>query len=381
MSVYFIYTLSLFNCVAIAAAQIVLSLYALQLGASTLTVGMVAATFSILPMLLALTAGRLIDRYGARWPMMFGALGGGLGLLVPYFVPGLSALFIAGTLCGLAMIFFNLSTQNLVGLLSTPENRTRNFSNYTLTMSASSLLGPLVGGFSIDHSNHATTCLYLALLMAAPLTILATKGGAIPGGTRRAVVAGGGGSSIRDMLASPLVRKVLITGSLFNVGINLYQVYMPVYAHSIGFSASTIGMVMAMNSAAAFIARFMLPQLIKKLGEGRLLRTAFYIGAANLMLIPFFHNPVLLGFVSFIFGLGMGCGQPVVIMMMFSSSTDGRSGEALGLKFAINQLTKLVSPIVFGAIATGFGLLPMFWVNAAMMTVGGRTSRFKGLRS
>ena len=54
--------------------------------------------------------------------------------------------------------------------------------------------------------------------------------------------------------------------------------------------------------------------------------------------------------------------------------------EALGLKFAINQLTKLISPIVFGAIATGFGLLPMFWINAAMMAGGGMTSRFKKLR-
>ncbi len=374
MSVYFIYALSLFNSVTIAAAQIVFSLYALKLGANTLAVGMVAATFSLLPMLLAVPAGRLVDRFGGRWPMMFGAAGGALGTLVPYFVPGISALYIAGTMCGLAMIFFNLSTQNLVGLLSTPTNRTRHFSNYTLTMSASSLLGPVIGGFSIDHTDHATTCLLLAMLPLVPLTMLGIKGGALPGGTRQAEKTSGG---MRTILADPVVRRLLVTGSLFNAGINLYQVYMPVYAHTLGFSASAIGMVLAMNSGAAFVARFFLPWLIEKLGEARLLASAFFFGAVNLALIPFFDGALMLGLISFVFGLGMGCGQPVVIMLMFSNSKDGRSGEALGLKFAVNQLTKLVSPLVFGAIATGLGLSAMFWINAAVMTGGGFLSRAK----
>jgi MFS family permease len=374
VSVYFIYTLSIFNNLTISAAQIVFSLYALQLGASTLAVGMVASSFSILPMLLAVVAGRLVDRYGARWPMLVGALGGGFGTLLPFFVPGLTALYIAGTMCGLAMIFFNLSTQNLVGLLSTEQNRTRNFSNYTLTMSGSSLLGPIIGGFAIDHSSHATACLLLALLPLVPAAMLVFGGGAMPGGTTPVARAGGG---MRAMLTDPLVRRLLITGSLFNAGINLYQVYMPVYAHSVGFSASTIGMILAMNSGAAFIARFWLPQLIQKLGENRVLAYAFFFGAVNLTLIPFFHEAWILGLISFVFGLGMGCGQPVVIMLMFSSSRDGRSGEAPGLKFAVNQLTKLVSPVVFGAIATALGLLPMFLINAAIMVGGGLLSRGK----
>ena len=85
----------------------------------------------------------------------------------------------------------------------------------------------------------------------------------------------------------------------------------------------------------------------------------------------------MLGLISFTFGLGMGCGQPVVIMLMFSNSQSGRSGEALGLKFAVNQLTKLVCPVIFGAIATVAGLSPMFWLNAAIMVGGGVLSRPK----
>lgn len=378
VSVHFVYVLSLLNGISVFAAQFVLSLYALQLGASPLTVGLIAATFSIFPMLLAVTAGRLVDRFGARWPMTFGAVCGGLGMLVPYFIPGMPALYVAGTMTGLAVIFINLATQNLVGLLSAPDRRARNFSNYTLTMSAGNFLGPLAGGFSIDHFGHGDTCLALAGLALMQIAMLVMRGKALPGGTRRAGKSAGG---IRTMLADPFVRRMLVTGSLINVGLNLYQVYMPVYAHSIGLSASAIGMVLAMNSTAAFVARFALPQLIRKFGEQRLLAHAFFIGAAGLTLIPLLHGAALLALTSFLFGLGMGCGQPIVIMLMFSNSKDGRSGETLGLKFTTNQFTKLVGPVLFGGIATALGLLPMFLINAALLAIGGAISRSRNWRN
>jgi len=374
VSIYFVYALSLLNGIGVFASQITLSLYALKQGASPLAVGLLAASFSMFPMLLAVVAGKLVDRFGSRWPMTFGAMGTGLGMLVPHFVPGLPALYIAGTMTGLAVIFFNLATQNLVGLMSTPKTRARDFSNYMLTNSAANLLGPLVGGFSIDHFGHSSTCLYLSMMTSVTITMLLTRGHALPGGTRLTEKAGGG---IRAMLGDPVVRRTLITGSLINAGVNMYQVYMPVYAHSIGLSASAIGIVLAMNSSAAFVSRFALPRLIKKFGEERLLAYAFFAGAVGLILIPLFHVAVVLGAISFAFGLGMGCGQPIVIMLMFSSSPDGRSGEALGLKFAINQLTKMISPVVFGSVASAFGLFPMFWINAALMAAGGFASRPK----
>jgi predicted MFS family arabinose efflux permease len=136
-------------------------------------------------------------------------------------------------------------------------------------------------------------------------------------------------------------------------------------------------MVLAMNSAAAFVVRFALPRLIAEYREERVLAFAFYVGAASLTLIPLFQGALLLAFVSFTFGLGMGCGQPIVTMLMFSSSPDGRSGEALGLKVTTNQLTKLVSPVIFGAIASALGLSSMFWINAAIMAGGGIMSRLR----
>ena len=144
-----------------------------------------------------------------------------------------------------------------------------------------------------------------------------------------------------------------------------------------GLAASTIGVVLALNSAAEMVVRLILPSLIARFKEEKVLAYAFYLEAASLMMIPFFGNAVMLALMSFIFGLGMGCCGPIVTILMFSRSAEGRSGEGLGLKITVNHLTKVVSPVVFGAMGSAFGLFPLFWINALMMAVGGFLSRAK----
>ncbi len=372
MSINFALVLGLLNMSSMRAGRVVLVLYALHLGAQPLTVGLLAAIFSAFPAVLSWPAGKLADRFGSRWLLMLGALGGGLGMLIPYFVPGLAAIFVAAATNGLSLAIYNVSLQNVVGLLSTPQNRTQSFSNYSLTNSIGSFVGPLIAGFSIEHLGYAVACLPLALLALMPIAMLAVWGGALPGGTGRVRRAGGG---IRDMLATHGVRKTLATSSLLQSGQDLFQFYLPVYANGIGLSASTIGIVLAMNSAAAFVVRLTLPHLIAKLKEEKVLAGAFYVGAASFMLLPFFRNSTTLALVAFAFGLGMGCGQPIVTMQMFSNSAEGRSGEALGLRMTVNHLTRVVGPVIFGFIGSAFGLPAVFWVNGLMLGGGGALSR------
>jgi len=372
MSIYFALALGLLNMSSMRAGRVVLVLYALHLGAQPLTVGLLAATFSAFPAVLSWPAGKLADRFGSRWLLMLGALGGGLGMLIPYFVPGLAAIFVAAATNGLSLAIYNVSLQNVVGLLSTPQNRTQSFSNYSLTNSIGSFVGPLIAGFSIEHWGHAAACFSLALLALMPMTMLAVWGGALPGGTGRVRRAGGG---IRDMLATQGVSRTLATSSLLQSGQDLFQFYLPVYAHGIGLSAAAIGVVLAMNSAAAFVVRLILPRLIARLKEEKVLARAFYVGAASFMLLPLFTNSTMLALVAFAFGLGMGCGQPIVTMQMFSNSAEGRSGEALGLRMTVNHLTRVVGPVIFGFIGSAFGLAAVFWVNGLMLGGGGALSR------
>lgn len=367
MPLYFTFALVLFNMTSVQAGRVLLALYALKLGAQPFAVGILAATFSVLPMLLSWQVGKLSDRFGSRWPLMFGAAGGACGMLVPYYIPGLPALYLAAVMNGLSFAFFAVSLQNVVGLLSEPHNRALNFSNFSLIVSVTTFIGPLFAGFSIDNSGPALACLYLVALSLVPVLMLVIGGSSLPKGSRNAPPAG----SVRDMLTGSGLWKVLVTSSLVVTGIALFQFYIPIYGHGIGLSASTIGVVLAMFSAAAFIVRLIMPRLISWFSEGTVLAYAFFLGAASLMLVPFFKSAVVLALLSFVFGLGMGCGQPITMMLTFSNSSEGHSGEVLGLRITTNHLARMIGPVVFGAIGSAFGIFPMFWINALMLVSGG----------
>ena len=368
MKLYFTFALALLNFTSVMAGRVLLVLYALKLGAQPFTVGTLAAMYAVLPMLLSWQIGRFSDRFGSRWLLMLGAAGGACGMLVPYYIPGLPPIYIAAVMNGLSVAFYGVSIQNLVGLLSdTPHNLTLNFSNYSLVTSVCTFLGPLIAGFSIDLSGHTSACLYLVVLSLMPILMLALWGGMLPIGSRKAQSAG----NVRAILTGSGLWKVLVTSSLVMAGVILFQFYMPIYGHGIGLSASVIGIVIAMFSAAAFVVRLIIPRLIAWLGKEKLLAYAFMISAVSLILVPFFKSAVVLALVSFMFGLGMGCGQPITMMMAFSNSAEGHSGEALGLRITVNQITSIIVPIGFGAIGSAFGIFPVFWGIALMLASGG----------
>ena len=55
-------------------SKLVVSLYALQMGAGGLTIGVLAALYALVPLILGIYAGRLTDTKGTRWPMLGGAV-------------------------------------------------------------------------------------------------------------------------------------------------------------------------------------------------------------------------------------------------------------------------------------------------------------------
>ena len=358
---------------SVRTGRVLLTLYAIKLGAEPLFIGMLAAGFSVIPVLFSWAAGRWSDRFGARWLLLVGVGGASSGMLLPWFAPSLPAVLAAGVLSGLSMSFCNVSLQNLVGVLSPPDERANNFSNYTLANSLSSFTGPMIAGFSIDHLGLGNTCLIVVALAALPMAMLALRGSTLPRGSGEARPGGGPWHALR----APGVWRVLAMSSVGQTGTDLFQFYMPVYAHDAGLSASAIGVVLAAYSAASFMVRYWLPRLTARSGEQKVLAYAFALSALGVLLVPFFKSVAVLVLVSFLIGLGQGCTGPVTMMLMFSNSAEGRSGEALGLRLTADNLTRLTGPILFGMVASAAGLAAVFWLNAAMLGSG---SLFAGRR-
>src|SRR5262245_13987085 len=357
----------LFGFASISSARVAVSLYALELGASPSTVGMLVGTLYIFPLLISWPVGRYADRLGSRWLLLLGALSGGCAMLIPWFVRELPALYVTTTMLGLSFTLYNVLLPNLVGLLSDVSDRARNFSNASLMGSATLFFGPLMAGVAVDALGHANACLVLVALPAAVTVALAVWGGSLPGGSRSSAAASG----LRETLSDPAMLRILATSSLVQVGQDLYQFYIPVYGHGIGISASAIGGLLATFAAASFVVRFFLPAVIARFGEEKVLGISFFVSAAGFALVPFFQSAAVLAAVTFIFGLGMGCGQPITTMLIFGRTPRGRSGEILGLRQSVNNGVRVLGPAAFGFVASVFGLPAVFWLSALMMGGGG----------
>jgi MFS family permease len=346
------------------ASKVVITLLALELGASQFEIGLLIACYAIAPLTMGILVGRLADTIGMRAPMLAGALFVAAAMLTGYFWHTLAALVIITLLVGCGFVFFIVSVQNLVGAL--PGSRARNYSILTIGYSASNFAGPLIAGYSIDYAGHAAAFLVLVATALVPVATLACHGGF----TRVAPAAPPPGPrSTADLLRNPPLRHVIVMSGLMMAAWELYVFYVPVYGHSIGLSASAIGLILAVFSVATFVIRFALPAITDRLRLSTVLAGAMLVACVVCALFPLLRDPLLLLAASFVVGLGLGCSQPLAMTLAYDRSPPGRSGEVTGLRTIATNLARLVVPVASGTLGAALGTASVFWMNAANLAV------------
>ena len=377
MAVYLVVVLTVLTHTSFKGSKVLIALYAYDLGATPLTIGVLFSMYSLFPAFLSVYAGKLSDRFGSRKPMLFGATGLVLGLLLPYFVPNLPTLFVSALLIGFCYIFYTVAVQHLIGSLGDPSVRTRNYSIFSMGVGLTALIGPTSAGFAIDGIGYQNTYLMLARLGAVAVIALALRPGLIPSVPVKAKPAAGEHRFV-DLLRHRPLRRVLITAGFVEAGLELFNFFVPIYARSIGLSASQVGVLMGTFAVALLVVRTFMPALCRRLSEERVLSASLYLAAATYLLYP--HVGDIAGFlgvsvfaallvISFVLGLGLGCGAPLSLVLAYNRSPPGRSGEAIGIRQTVNKVTELAMPVIFGSLGTVM-IAAAFWLDAGMLAAG-----------
>jgi len=344
------------------------SLYAIHLHASPFTVGALLSFYALLPMLFAVSAGRLVDRVGARWPMLVASVSVALGTLLPFVWPRMETLYAASTLIGTGFMVFHIAVNQVVGTLGRAEDHAANFSWLALGFSVSGSLGPLLTGFAIDSIGHVATFLLLFLFPLPPLMVLWLNRPALPQARERKAEAGE--RRVTDLLRNRELRRVFIASGLLSMGWDLYTFVIPIYGSRIGLSASTIGVILGTFAVATFAVRLAMPLLVRRVKEWHTVTAALLITAGTYSLFPFFTSVAMLMALSFVLGIGLGCSQPMVMALLYNASPPGRQGEAVGVRTTVMNASHTVLPLAFGALGAALGMGPVFWSMAALLGAG-----------
>ncbi|MDP2397436.1 MAG: MFS transporter [Burkholderiales bacterium] len=374
--IFRIVLLSVLTHTAYKGSKVLMSLTALDMGANEFFVGMLFSTYALFPLLLSVFAGQVSDRIGFRLPMFLGSMGLLLGLLLPFAFPRLEVLYVSAGLIGGCYIFYTVAVQHLIGTLGEGLARTRNYSWFSLGIGVTALLGPTSAGFLIDAVGHRMTFAVMAAMPVVPVLLLALWAGWLPR-TRPPATSKADKAKHRigDLVRNRPLRRALITAGIIETGLELYSLLLPIYGHRIGLSASEIGLILGAFGLALLVVRAVMPHLVKRSSEERVLAASLLLAAGVCLVFPFVTSFAALLAISFVLGLGLGCGSPLSMLLAYNRAPTGRSGEAMGLRQMVNKGTEVLVPFVFGTLSTALGMVPVFWLDAALLAAAAELMR------
>lgn len=375
MKLVVVIALTVLSHTGFVGSRVVVSLYAIHQEASPFTIGVLLSLYALVPMLLAVAAGRMVDRVGVLRPMAWSGAALTAGLALPFAWPSLDSLFVAATVIGTSFMFYHVALNHIVGSMGDPADRAVNFSWFALGFSVGGFCGPLIAGFAIDATSHRAAFLLLAAFPAAGVALLYWKRHGLPAGHGQSPVAGE--RNLMDLLREPRLRAAFIASALLAMGWDLYTFVMPIYGSRAGLSASTIGIVMGSFAAATFAVRLLMPALARRVKEWSVVASALAISGIAYSLFPFFERVGPLMALSFLLGIGLGCAQPMIMSLLYAASPPGRQGEVVGVRTTLLNASHTLLPLAFGALGAALGMGPVFWSMSTLLVSGSVFTRLR----
>jgi MFS family permease len=327
-------------------------LLGLSLGSSTALIGALVSSAFLLPLLLAIPMGNLVDQWGPRGLIAVGAVGLALAPALVAAVPGLAMLFLAQVLVGLAHLAIVVSAQALVGAYGGEGGRESGFAWFTSFASAGQFAGPLLAGLLVDASTFRIA-FAVAGLGGAVVAVGARwlTADATPARGRRASQAWVRRRDLADVSTRGVAVAVLLSfGVLLAMG--AFTALLPVYLERLAFSATAIGFFLSLRPLTAIVLRPLLPHLVRWLG-GRSRAMALVSAAVALGMgtIALASGGLAFALASMAVGSGSALSQPLSMAMTVEQVRDDRIGLALGLRLSANRLAQFASPLIFGLLA------------------------------
>jgi MFS family permease len=364
----------------IGIIRVTTSYRTIELGLPVLWLGVISAGFALLPVFSAVALGRFIDRGNdaqAAW------IGAALVLVA-------AAGFWAWSLTGLHLLAFTIvlgfghmfcmaSHQMLAVRSANLRGREIAFGHYMVAVSTGQGLGPFIVGWLGGASTvPATGYLFgIGLIMAALFLAVALT-------LRPAPRTAGHGTSAPVVKIGTLVRMpgmlAIIMASVVTVtSLDLLVIYLPVIGAERQVDASDIGMLLAIRSVAALVARIFYARLLVLLGRLWLTLTSIAVAAAAFAVLAIPSLPLMYLAISTV-GLGLGIASTTTLSSMVDLAPVEARGTALSLRITGNRVGQVLVPFVASLIAVAAGTAGILLAIAFTLAASGTAVRMSARR-
>jgi len=348
----------------------ILPVYAEDLGATGIWIGLTFSVFAVTQTIFGPFAGRWSDRYG-RKPFII------LGLLI-YFVAALGYLtadtflqvlaFRALSGSGTSLIFS--VSRAYIGDLVPPGHEGRWFGVFAVADIMGFGLGPIFSGALREAFGFDAVFVGMAALMGSSAAIVWTL---LPGQSHAERIARGVapswsfGQALRDRLVMTLTALMGLTSLTFGA---VYS-FLSVRLDDLGVSALPIGLAFAAESLASGVAQPIFGPLADRLDRRVMVAGGLIASAVALAALGAASRYDVIVGLMLLLGVAQAVAMVSISAMQVVAGRRAGMGTVIGLGSAGNGVG-----IVFGAVAGGalvgvFGLSAPFYFGALTMLAGG----------
>lgn len=357
---------------------------------------------------LLVTMGTLGDRFGRRRMLLIGSTGFAAVSVLAAFAPTAALLIAARALLGFFGAMLMPSTLSLLrSIFQNRDQRRMAIAVWASAFSAGSALGPIVGGFLLEHFAWGSVFLIavpvlIPLLIAAPLlvpesrdpapgkidpisialsmatmipVVYAIKAVAVDGITVFAVIwallgIGMGWLFVRRQLRAktPMLDMALFRRGSFSgaILVNLLSVvalvgflyFVPQHLQLIlGLSPMMAGLALVPGMLAVIVAGLSVVPISRRVPPHILVPSALAFSVVGYLLVAFTtagHGalPLILAFV--VLGIGIGAAETISNELILSSAPAAKAGAASAVSETAYELGAVLGTAVLGGIITAF---------------------------
>ena len=348
---------------------------AVELDVPTHWLGALAASFAIVPLVLAVPSGHAADRFGERRVMVVGSL---LVLLSSaafvLLADSVGGIVLASVVLGLGHLCSVVGQQAMVANGTPRERYDTAFGHYTFATSVGQAVGPgLIVLFGGEATIPRTSDIFVwATGLTVVLVVLSLL---LPRTRGHAGTVDGAGGSVRDLLRKPGLVRALTVSCVVLAAVDITLVYLPALGAERGIAAGTVGLLLTLRATASMTSRLFLGRLVAWMGRRRLLLGSLALSATSLALTPVPMPLWLLGVVVVLVGLGLGAGQPLTMSWLAETTPPGMRGRAMSLRLTGNRLGQVLVPSAAGVLAVGAGASGVLALTAAGLASVGVAAR------
>ena len=353
-------------------ARVAVSLQALHDGMSPAVVGVLNALSYLVPMVVSIPAGRIVDRAGVRGPiyiciaMLVGALA------LAFVMPGIVTLALASAVAGICYVGFTVALNVGVMRIGTAEERVSNFSWLTIGISAGFAVGPITAGFGIDAMGGSGVFARIAAYPLALALLMFWQGGQLPD-----AVAQSERSPVRllEAVSDRKFRPILLVSFTNPTLSDMFNFVVPLIAKQAGLSGSMVGTILGAYTSASFASRLILPTFVKRVRHWVVVSNLYVVAGIGLIAFGLVSQPAFYVPLAMAIGMSHGMGQPLVMAAFVGNAPAGRQGEVMGVQQVAQGGISALSPIVIGAVGTVTGITPVLLVAGGALLLVSRFAR------